>query len=78
MKLRRKILALSGVLLAILCAALFVSLRLQREVHDEIAAGRDYHLPLGALLAEAEGARRSAISSISPRRPGARPTPTWP
>ena len=56
MKLRRKILALSGVLLAILCAALFVSLRLQREVHDEIAAGRDYHLPLGALLAEAEGA----------------------
>jgi adenylate cyclase len=56
MKLRRKILALSGVLLALLCAALFVSLRLQREVHDEIAAGRDYHLPLGSLLAEAEGA----------------------
>jgi adenylate cyclase len=56
MKLRVKILALSMALLAILCAALFVSLRLQREVHAEIASGKDYHLPLAALLAEAESA----------------------
>ena len=56
MKLRVKILALSTALLAILCVALFVSLRLQREVHEEIASGKDYHLPLAALLAEAESA----------------------
>lgn len=56
MKLRVKILALSMALLAILCAALFVSLRLQREVHADIASGKDYHLPLAALLAEAESA----------------------
>jgi adenylate cyclase len=56
MKLRVKILALSTALLAILCIALFVSLRLQREVHEEIASGKDYHLPLAARLAEAESA----------------------
>jgi adenylate cyclase len=59
MKLRVKILALSTALLAILCIALFVSLRLQREVHEEIASGKDYHLPLAARLAEAES---SALS----------------
>jgi adenylate cyclase len=54
MKLRIKILALSTALLAILCVALFVSLRLQKEVHEEIATGTEYHLPLATLFAEAE------------------------
>lgn len=56
MTVRLKILALSTALLAILCAALFVSLRLQREVHDEIASVTVYHLPLSAMLGEAESA----------------------
>ena len=56
MTVRFKILALSLALLAILCAALLVALHLQREVHDEIATITEYHLPLGALLADTDAA----------------------
>ena len=56
MTVRLKILALSATLLAILCSALFVSLRLQHEVHEEIATITEYHLPLTALLVDTEAA----------------------
>ena len=52
MTIRLKILALSTSLLAILCIALFVSLRLQENVHEEIAGITEYHIPIGAAVAE--------------------------
>jgi adenylate cyclase len=52
MTIRLKILALSTVLLAILCVALFVSLRLQESVHEEIGGITDYHIPITALISE--------------------------
>ena len=58
--------------------ALFVSLRLQREVHDEIAAGRDYHLPLGNLLAEAESAALGYQLNLARAAGEARTIPTSP
>lgn len=52
MTIRLKILALSIALLAILCVALFVSLRLQENVHEEIGGITDYHLPIAALIGD--------------------------
>jgi len=52
LSIRLKILALSVALLAILCSAMLVALRLQEAVHEEIAAITEYHVPLGALIAE--------------------------
>lgn len=52
MTIRFKILALSTALLAILCVALFVSLRLQENVHEEIGGITDYHIPITGLLSE--------------------------
>lgn len=52
LSIRLKILALSVAMLAILCSALFVSLKLQESVHEEIAAVTDYHIPLTGLITE--------------------------
>jgi len=49
---RLKILALSTALLAILCVALFVSLRLQKNIQEEIGGITDYHIPINSLVAQ--------------------------
>ncbi len=52
MNVRTKILGLSTAILVLLSVALFISLRFQKGVQDEIAGITDYHLRLAALLAE--------------------------
>ena len=54
MTIRFKILALSTALLAILCIALFVSLRLQENVHEEIGGITEYHIPIGTAVADVD------------------------
>ena len=52
MTIRTKILGLSTAILALLCIALFISLRFQKGVQEEMAGITEYHLRLTALLAE--------------------------
>ncbi|MFO0995243.1 MAG: adenylate/guanylate cyclase domain-containing protein [Alphaproteobacteria bacterium] len=52
MTIRTKILGLSTAILALLCIALFISLRFQKGVQEEMAGITEYHLRLTALMAE--------------------------
>ncbi|MBM3599244.1 MAG: HAMP domain-containing protein [Alphaproteobacteria bacterium] len=52
MTIRLKILAISAAMLAILSVALLGSVLIQDEVHEEIAAIVEYHVPLNAAISE--------------------------